>query len=88
MIIELQPISVLIGLAITGLFTGIGVAIGGVIVKVWIEPRVAKWQESHKKIAEQIIKKPDLKESVIFRKRVVQEIPKPKPKRKTRKKRK
>lgn len=72
MIIELQPISVLIGLAITGLFTGIGVAIGGVIVKVWIEPRVAKWQDLHKKISEQIVKKPDLKDSVIFKKLVVQ----------------
>ena len=67
MIVEVQPISVLMGLAVTGLFTGIGVAIGGVIVKVWLEPRITKWQNLHSKISEQI-KKPDLSESVLFKK--------------------
>jgi len=75
MIIELQPTQVYIGLMITGLFIGIGSAIGSVIVKVWLEPRIEKWRDLQAKITEKITKKPDVKDSVIFKRLVVQNQP-------------
>jgi hypothetical protein len=74
--VTVEPMNIYLGAMILGLFTGIGLALGTVIVKIWIEPRITKWQELHKKISEQITKKPDLKDSVLFKKLVVQDKPK------------
>lgn len=49
MIFELQSWSVYLGLAIAGTFTGIGVSIGSVIVKHFIEPKIEKIKKKIKR---------------------------------------
>jgi len=43
--IIIQPTSVYIGLAITGIFTGLGVAVGGSINKLWLEPKLKRFMK-------------------------------------------
>jgi hypothetical protein len=47
--IIIQPYSVYIGLAITGIFTGMGVAIVVVVVEYWIKPYINKLNALHEK---------------------------------------
>lgn len=44
---QLQPIHIYVGLAIFGLFSGIGGSVGQLVTKLWIEPHILK---IHKKI--------------------------------------
>lgn len=44
---QLQPIHIYIGLAVFGLFSGIGGSVGQLITKLWIEPHILR---IHKKI--------------------------------------
>ena len=48
----IQPINIYISVIIMGLFTGIGVAIGEVIVEIWLKPKLIKWKE--KKLHEHV----------------------------------
>lgn len=43
--IILQPTSVYIGLAITSIFSGLGIAIGSTVTKIYIEPRLKAWKK-------------------------------------------
>lgn len=36
---------VYLDLAVTGVFTGLGVAIGSTITKLWIEPKLQEWKD-------------------------------------------
>ena len=48
--IIVQPLGVLLGVAIAGIFSGIGLALGSLIITYWIEPRIKKWRRKHKKV--------------------------------------
>ena len=53
-LLQLQPIHIYIGLAIFGLFSGIGGSVGQIITKLWIEPHIKKLHKHIKKIKRKV----------------------------------
>jgi hypothetical protein len=51
-LVELWQVA--LGLSFTGLCTGIGVAVGGAIVELWLKPYIKKLHSAHKKINTEI----------------------------------
>lgn len=54
MIVELPRFSVLLIVAVTGLFSGFGLAIGNLFAKYWIEPKIKNWKKKHSKMMKKI----------------------------------